>query len=66
MVHFAIKSFKCLLHLSGFFSVGGGDRGIASNAFMGCCPYKGGVPSVTSIVVMPRDHTSALMSYSYA
>ena len=65
MAHFAMKSFKCLLHFSGFFSVGGGDRGIDNIAFIGCCPYKGGVPSATSMVVIPRDHTSALMSYSY-
>ena len=64
--HFATKSFKYLLHLSGFFSVGDGDRGIANNAFIGCCPYKGGVPSATSMVVIPRDHTSALTSYSYS
>ena len=64
MAHFEMKSFKCLLHFSGFFSVGGSDRGIDNSAFIGCCPYKGGVPSATSMVVIPRDHTSALMSYS--
>mmetsp|Transcript_19231 Transcript_19231/g.43011 ORF Transcript_19231/g.43011 Transcript_19231/m.43011 type:complete len:381 (-) Transcript_19231:183-1325(-) len=44
------------------FSVGGGSVGIRNMAVSGLTPACGGVPSASSIAVMPSDHMSATSS----
>jgi len=60
--HLPTKSLNSGDHSDGLVSVGGGRDGMRKMMRMGCMLWYGGLPSASSMAVIPSDQMSAFWS----